>query len=74
MALYFASIGASRMRGPVVAGLARVALAAGGGWLLAHPIGMGLDGQFLGVALGLCAYGAITALSVRPGVWPGPRG
>jgi hypothetical protein len=35
---------------------------------------MGIDGQFLGVALGLCAYGAITALSVRPGVWPGARG
>nr|WP_304502912.1 MATE family efflux transporter [Caldovatus aquaticus] len=73
MALYFASLGAARVRWLVAAGLARLALAAGGGWLLAHAAGMGLDGHFLGVALGITAYGAVTAASVRPGVWPGRR-
>ncbi|HEX8164665.1 MAG TPA: MATE family efflux transporter [Beijerinckiaceae bacterium] len=71
MALYFASMGAGRMRGPVVAALARISIAAGGGWVLAHGLGLGLDGYFLAVALGITAYGAVTAASVRPGVWPG---
>ena len=71
MALYFASLGAGRMRWPMAAGISRIALAAGGGWVLAHPLGMGMDGYFLGVALGITAYGAFTAAAVRPGVWPG---
>ncbi|SOY89574.1 MATE family efflux transporter [Cupriavidus taiwanensis] len=69
MALYFASMGAGRMRWPVAAGLCRIALAAGGGWLLANVFGMGLDGHFLGVALGITAYGVVTALGVRQGEW-----
>ena len=31
--------------------------------------GMGLEGHFLGVALGITAYGLVTAIGVRPGVW-----
>ncbi|SDD66736.1 Na+-driven multidrug efflux pump [Cupriavidus sp. YR651] len=69
MALYFASMGAGRMRWPIVAGLCRIALAAGGGWLLANVAGMGLDGHFLGVALGITSYGLITAIGVRKGEW-----
>ena len=69
MALYFASMGAARMRWPVVAALSRISLAVGGGWILAQPGGMGLDGHFLGVAIGITAYGAIIAGAVRPGVW-----
>ncbi|CAG9183013.1 MATE family efflux transporter [Cupriavidus respiraculi] len=69
MALYFASMGAGRMGYPIAAGLARIALAAGGGWVLAHVAGMGLDGHFLGVALGITAYGAFTAMGVRRAVW-----
>ncbi|MCT9127693.1 MATE family efflux transporter [Cupriavidus gilardii] len=71
MALYFASMGAGRMRWPIAAGIARIGLAAGGGWLLAHVGGMGLDGHFLGVALGITAYGAVTAMGVRREVWSG---
>jgi Na+-driven multidrug efflux pump len=73
MALYFASLGAARVRWLVVAGLSRLALAAGGGWGLAYGAGMGLEGHFLGVALGITAYGLVIAASVRPGVWPGRR-
>lgn len=69
MALYFASMGAGRMRWPIVAGLCRIGLAAGGGWLLANVAGMGLDGHFLGVALGISAYGLVTALGVRQAEW-----
>jgi len=71
MAMYFASMGAGRMRWPVLAALARIGLAVGGGWWLANVAGLGLEGHFIGVALGITAYGAITASSVRPGAWPG---
>lgn len=69
MALYFASMGAGRMRWPVAAGLSRIGLATGGGWLLANVAGMGLDGQFLGVALGITSYGLVTAIGVRRAEW-----
>ena len=69
MALYFASMGAARMKGPVTAGITRLTLAVGGGWALAHEAGLGLNGHFLGVALGITAYGCIIGASVRPGVW-----
>jgi Na+-driven multidrug efflux pump len=69
MALYFASQGAGRMGWPVAAGVARIAVAVGGGWLLGDVLGMGLDGQFLAVALGITCYGVLTAVGVRPGVW-----
>lgn len=76
MAMYFAATGAQRMGPPVLAGCARLAVATGGGRLLAHGlwglggwVGMGTDGHFLGVALGLVAYGLIAASGVRPGIW-----
>jgi len=69
MALYFASMGAGRMRWPVAAGLARLGVAVGGGWLLGDVFGLGLPGQFLAVALGISAYGLIVALGVRGAVW-----
>lgn len=69
MALYFASMGAGRMGWPIAAGISRIALAAGGGWVLANVAGMGLDGHFLGVALGITAYGVVTAFGVRDANW-----
>jgi Na+-driven multidrug efflux pump len=72
MAMYFAAMGASRMAWPVAAGLARLVIAVGGGWLLADVLGFGMAGQFVAVALGITAYGVLAAAAVRPGVW-GPR-
>jgi Na+-driven multidrug efflux pump len=69
MAMYFASMGARRMKWPVLAGFARMICAAGGGWLLAHGAGMGLQGHFLGVAIGLIAYAGLTGAGVRRAVW-----
>ncbi|MBR0684253.1 multidrug transporter MatE [Roseomonas eburnea] len=74
MALYFAAMGAGRMAWPVAAGLSRIGLAVGGGWVLSDLLGFGLTGQFVAVALGITAYGAVCAAAVRPGVWPGSRG
>lgn len=77
MAFYFAAMGAGRMLWPVVAGLTRILLAVGGGWVLADLLGFGLTGQFVAVALGISAFGLITAAAVRPGIWsarpPGAR-
>ncbi|WP_372619841.1 MATE family efflux transporter [Falsiroseomonas sp.] len=67
MALYFGCQGAGRMGWPVVAACSRFAIAVFGGALMAGPLG--LEGQFLAVALGITAYGLVTAASVRPGVW-----
>jgi hypothetical protein len=69
MALYFASIGAARMGHPVIAGFSRIAVAVGGGWWLSQQAGLGLDGQLIGVALGITAFGLINVVGVRPGVW-----
>jgi putative MATE family efflux protein len=69
MALYFAAQGAGRMGWPMAAGVSRIAVAVLGGWLLGDVAGMGLDGQFLAVALGITAYGVLTAAGVRPEVW-----
>jgi Na+-driven multidrug efflux pump len=67
MAMYFACQGAGRMGWPVAGALSRFLIAIFGGALLAGPLG--LEGQFLAVALGITAYGVLTALSVRPAVW-----
>ena len=69
MAMYFASMGAGRMRWPVAGAPARFALAVGGGWWLACYGGMGLDGQFLDVALNITAQGVVTVSGVRLEVW-----
>ncbi|MCO6417756.1 multidrug transporter MatE [Siccirubricoccus sp. KC 17139] len=69
MALYFASMGAGRMRWPAVAACSRIVIAVGGGWVLSEGLGWGLEGQFIAVAFGISAYGLITAASVRSTVW-----
>lgn len=69
MAMYFASMGAQRMRAPVFAGCARLLIATVGGWCLATWTPLGTEGHFLGVALGITAYGLITASGVRLAVW-----
>lgn len=69
MAMYFASLGAGRMRWPVIAGTSRLIIAAGGGWWLAHVAGLGPQGNFIGVALGITAYGVAAAAGVRASVW-----
>lgn len=72
MAMYFAAMGAGRMGYPIAAGLSRLGIAVGGGWLLGDVLGLGMEGQFLAVALGVTAYGVLAAVAVRPSVW-GPR-
>lgn len=73
MAMYFASMGAQRMQAPVIAGFLRLLIATVGGAALAQGwgpgSGMGPEGHFLGVALGISTYGLVCAWGVRASVW-----
>jgi len=69
MALYFAAQGAARMGHPVIAGCSRITIAVLGGWFLSDNAGLGLEGQFVAVALGIAAFGLINCIGVRPDVW-----
>jgi MATE family, multidrug efflux pump len=74
LALYFASQGAGRLGWPVIGAAARVAVAAGGGWLAVHFI-PGVDGLFFALGVALAVFGAVNAAALAAGVWfRAPRG
>jgi putative MATE family efflux protein len=66
LALYFAAQGAGRLLWPIIAGLARLILAAGGGWLALRLTGS-LHFLYAALAVALILYGAIIATAVRAG-------
>ena len=68
LALYFASQGAGRLLWPLLAGLARVIVAVGGGWLAMQWTGS-LTGLFVALGLGLVCYGGVNAAAIRGGAW-----
>ncbi|WP_298952653.1 MATE family efflux transporter [uncultured Methylobacterium sp.] len=68
LALYFAAQGAGRVGWPLVAGLARLAVSVGGGWL-ALRAGAGLDGVFLALGLGLLVLALVNAVATAAGAW-----
>jgi putative MATE family efflux protein len=70
MALYFASQGAGRLLWPFLANLARLIIAACGGWLALRWTGS-LTGVFIALAAALAAFGLINAAAVAGGAWFG---
>ncbi|HYB43182.1 MAG TPA: MATE family efflux transporter, partial [Candidatus Methylomirabilis sp.] len=74
LALYFASQGAGRLAWPLLAGAARLVIAALGGWLAAHWLGAGLVGVFAAMAAALAVFGSTMALAVRLGAWRSAAG
>ena len=68
LTLYFASQGAGRMTTPLVASLVRQGIVTAGGWLAVERLGLGLDGVFAAIAVGMIVYGCSIAgaLFVRP--------
>ena len=68
MALYFASQGAGALTWPLLAGLMRMIVAVGGGWLVLRWTG-NLIHVFAMIALGLFVFGSVIALAVKRGVW-----
>ena len=68
LGLYFASQGAGKLTWPLIAGLGRVIVAVGGGWVLLQLTGS-LTGLFIALGLGLVVYGAVNAAAIRGGAW-----
>jgi putative MATE family efflux protein len=68
LALYFASQGAGRLIWPLFAGLGRMLIACGGGWL-ALRWGGGLTHIFLALGSALGAFGLVNAAAVAGGAW-----
>ncbi len=69
LALYFASQGAGRLAWPLVAGFARLLIAALGGWLAIHQLGAGLPGLFVAIALALVVFGVTVVAALKAGAW-----
>ena len=68
MALYFASQGAGALKWPLIAGVSRMVIAVGGGYLLLHWTG-NLLFVYAALALGLATMGAMIALAIKGGAW-----
>ena len=71
LALYFASLGAGRLLWPLLANLARLAIAGGVGWLALHW-GGDISHVFLALSAGLVVFGLMNAVAVAGGAWFGP--
>jgi putative MATE family efflux protein len=70
MALYFASQGAGALKWPLIAGVSRLVIAVGGGWL-AMSFADSLTLVFAALGLGLAVLGLLIAGAVKAGVWFG---
>jgi putative MATE family efflux protein len=68
MALYFASQGAGRLLWPLIANMARLVIAAGGGFIALRLTG-DLTDVFVALAFALVSFGLINAAAVARGVW-----
>ena len=68
LSLYFASQGAGRLAWPLLAGLLRLVIAVGGGWL-ALTLSGSLAWTFAVLALALVAYGLTIVTAIGSGVW-----
>lgn len=62
LVLYFAAQGRQKLRMPIIAGLTRLIIALGGGWLALAGTG-DIRALYLALALGLVAYGVLMLLS-----------
>ncbi len=73
LVLYFASQGAGKLLWPVIGNIARLAVAALGGWL-ALRMGGGLPGVFIAQAAALVVYGVVNTWAIAGGAWFGRVG
>jgi Na+-driven multidrug efflux pump len=69
LALYFASQGAGRLLWPLLAGMMRLLIAAGGGWMALHWFAGGLTALFIAIAVALTLFGSTVAVAVQAGAW-----
>jgi putative MATE family efflux protein len=69
LALYFAAQGAGRLLWPLLAGLVRLLLAAGGGWIIVRWSAGGLPTLFSAIAVAFIAYALVVAGAMQAGAW-----
>ena len=69
LTLYFAGQGAGRVIWPVMGGFARLVVAYGTALLLMRHTDLGLTSVFIGIAAGMTAYGALTAIALYLNAW-----
>jgi putative MATE family efflux protein len=74
LALYFASQGAGRLAWPLLAGFARLCIAAAGGWVATRWLGGGPPALFVAIATALVAMGVMVAVPIKAGAWRRRRG
>ena len=67
-ALYFAAQGGGRLLWPLLAGYARLGIAAGGGWIAIHLLGGGLRELFIAVAASFVVYGVAQIAAVNAAI------
>ena len=68
LALYFASQGAGRLLWPLSAGLVRLVIAVGGGWIAFSLTGE-IASVFAALSAALVTYGVMLSAAVASGVW-----
>jgi Na+-driven multidrug efflux pump len=68
LSLYFASQGAGRLFWPLFAGLLRLIIAIGGGWIALRATGS-LEWMFVALGAALVAYGVVMSAAVASGAW-----
>ncbi len=68
LSLYFASQGAGKLLWPIIGNIARLLVAAIGGWLAVRQ-GLPLAAVFGAQALALIVYGLINSISIARGAW-----
>jgi putative MATE family efflux protein len=68
LSLYFASQGAGKLLWPLFAGLLRLVIAVGGGWLALNLTGS-LSWVFVALSAALVIYGVALSTAVASGVW-----
>jgi putative MATE family efflux protein len=68
MALYFASQGAGALKWPLIAGVSRLVIAVGGGYVLLHWTG-NLALVYAALGAGLAVLGLMIAVAVWSGAW-----
>jgi Na+-driven multidrug efflux pump len=73
LALYFASQGAGQLLWPLLAGAARLVVAAGGGWVVSHWFGGGLPALFTAMAVAFVVYGTTVVAAMKAGAWRAAR-
>lgn len=72
LSLYFSSQGAGRLTWPLVGGVLRLVVAAGGGWVAMHWLDTGLSGVFVATAIALAVYGIVVGGAIVLGAWGRP--